>query len=100
MLYAELTGSRTKPFPTQRPWSGGSNSALKLVTSLSRLLVPLKFRSNVPAGAAVGAVGCAEDALDCGEASGRSRCAPRCRVLGAWLAAAGRPWKIGATPCV
>ncbi len=45
--YAELTGSRTKPLPAHRPWSGGSNSAPKFVCSLSRLLTPLKFSSNV-----------------------------------------------------
>src|SRR3954464_1403683 len=46
---AEFTGSRTNPLPTQRPWSGGSNSAPKFVTALSRLLTPLKLRTR-PAG--------------------------------------------------
>src|SRR4051812_25184347 len=63
MRYAELTGSRTNPAPAQSPWSGGSNLALKLVTSLSRLLVPLKLASSVgaPAAAPVPAAG-TEDA--------------------------------------
>src|SRR5215472_897161 len=43
MVKAELTGSTTKPLPTQRPWSGGSNSRPKLVTALSWLLTPLKL---------------------------------------------------------
>src|SRR3954453_5474178 len=38
--------SATKPFPTQRPWSGGSNSRLKLETALSWLEVPLKFATS------------------------------------------------------
>src|SRR4051812_43231086 len=47
----------TKPAPSHSPWSGGSNRALKLVTSLSRLLVPSKLDSS-----ALGSVGWA--ALD------------------------------------
>src|SRR5713101_7019835 len=43
MVKAELTGSTIKPLPTHRPWSGGSNSAPKLVIALSRLLTPLKL---------------------------------------------------------
>src|SRR5215469_13166262 len=43
MVKAELTDSTTKPLPTQRPWSGGSNSRPKLVTALSWLLTPLKL---------------------------------------------------------
>ena len=43
---AEFTGSRTNPLPTQSPWSGGSNSAPKFVTALSRLLTPLKLRTS------------------------------------------------------
>src|SRR5712692_9741350 len=46
MVKAELTGSTTKPLPTQSPWSGGSNSAPKLVFALSRLLTPLKPSSS------------------------------------------------------
>ncbi len=42
----------TKPAPAHSPWSGGSNRALKLVTSLSRLLVPSKLDSS-----ALGSVG-------------------------------------------
>src|SRR5450631_4075076 len=45
--YAELTGSTTKPLPSQSPWSGGSNVALKLVSWLSRLLTPLKLACTV-----------------------------------------------------
>src|SRR5216683_1872687 len=48
MVKAELTGSTIKPLPTHRPWSGGSNSAPKLVMALSRLLTPLNPSSNVP----------------------------------------------------
>ncbi len=43
MRYAELTGSRMKPLPSHRPWSGGSNICSKLVTWLSRLPTPLKL---------------------------------------------------------
>src|SRR4051812_28818706 len=35
-----------KPAPAHRPWSGGSKRALKLVNSLSLLLVPLKLDSS------------------------------------------------------
>src|SRR5471030_1254893 len=67
MRYAELTGSRMKPAPAHSPWSGGSNFWLKFVTSLSRLLVPLKLVSSALAAAvalpaAAGAVGTAADA--------------------------------------
>src|SRR3954469_8528535 len=53
MVYAELTISITKPLPTHSAWSGGSNSCRKLVSALSRLLVPLKFGWIVGAAAAV-----------------------------------------------
>src|SRR5215469_1296450 len=63
MRYAELTGSRTNPLPWQRPWSGGSNCALKLVNWLSRLLTPLKLTLGrmvvAPAPAGVAALGTA-----------------------------------------
>src|ERR1700722_11742647 len=53
MRYAELTGSSTKPLPSHRPWSGGSNVCSKLVTWLSRLLTPLKLtRAELVAAAA------------------------------------------------
>src|SRR4029077_16377956 len=45
-VYAEFTISTTKPLPAHSPWSGGSNSSPKFVTSLSRLEVPLKFCSS------------------------------------------------------
>src|ERR1700737_4296871 len=48
MVYAELTGSRTKPLPSHNPWSGGSNRRPKFVSSLSRLLTPLKWCTRVP----------------------------------------------------
>src|SRR3954452_7145527 len=43
---AEFTGSSTNPVETQRRWSGGSNSAPKFVSALSRLLTPLKLRTS------------------------------------------------------
>ena len=52
MRYAELTGSSTNPLPLHRPWSGGSNFALKLVNWLSRLLTPLKLAIGELAAAA------------------------------------------------
>src|SRR3954447_1817605 len=74
MLYAEFTGSSTNPLPTHSPWSGGSNLALKLVTSLSRLLVPLKLCATEAAAAvgpaageaATGVAGAAARAADAG----------------------------------
>jgi hypothetical protein len=50
-----LTGSSTNPLPAQSPWSGGSKVALKLVTSMSRLLTPLRSCSRVPVEADVAA---------------------------------------------
>src|ERR1700694_344517 len=48
IVYAESTGSSTKPLPSQIAVSGGSNFAPKFVTSLSRLLTPLKCRRSRP----------------------------------------------------
>src|ERR1700694_6181004 len=48
IVYAESTGSSTKPLPSQSAVSGGSNFAPKFVTSLSRLLTPLKCRRSRP----------------------------------------------------
>src|SRR3954451_15910734 len=69
MLYAELTGSSTNRLPTHSPWSGGSNLALKLVTSLSRLLVP----SNLCATEAAAAVGPAAGEAATGVAGAAAR---------------------------
>src|SRR5690348_17999390 len=44
--HAEFTISTTKPLPSHRPWSGGSNLAPKFVISLSRLLTPLKLATT------------------------------------------------------
>src|SRR5690242_21767525 len=56
MRYAELTGSSTKPLPSHRPWSGGSNVCSKLVNWLSRLLTPSKLtRGELVAAAATAA---------------------------------------------
>src|SRR5690348_18455022 len=46
--HAEFTISTTKPLPSHRPWSGGSNLAPKFVISLSRLLTPLKLATTPP----------------------------------------------------
>src|SRR4029077_16840382 len=46
--HAELTISTTKPLPSHRPWSGGSNFAPKLVISLSRRPTPLKLATTPP----------------------------------------------------
>src|SRR3954465_12884476 len=101
MRYAEFTGSRTKPFPTHSPWSGGSNSAPKLVRSLSRLLVPLKLRSNVALGPlAVGAAagGVVPAAALPAEPVGPNRCALLLRD-GVTLGLVGVSRTPGATRC-
>ena len=87
-----MTGSMMNPAPAQRPWSGGSNLALKLVNSLSRLLVPLKLDSRAAglvAPAAADAVGA--DAVVDAAAIRRTPCERAEGVAGPDVLAAVRP---------
>ena len=102
MEYAELTGSRTKPLPAHSPWSGGSKRRLKLVTSLSRLLTPLKFSSTEPAAADSAVDARAGERARQGRMRATGRCrAPFDRTTVGWVAVRdARTWTCGARPRV